>query len=151
MRHVVGFLQNFTLLLVRIAFGLLLITHAWHRWDQVGMAKEIAYLSEHHIAQPTLLAWGALLLEAVGGLLFVVGLMVPRVAIALVVQNVLTIVWLKWPNGLLGASTGFELNLVQGLLALVFVFYGSGRAGLDAVLFRRRGEDNETLAVRDIP
>lgn len=151
MRHVTSFLQHSGLLIVRICFGLLLVSHAWHRWDQVGMDKEVAHLAAHHVTQPSLWAWGALVLEAVGGVMLVFGILVPLVALAVLAQNVLTIVWLKWPHGLLTTSVGFEHNLVQALLAFVLMVYGSGRAGLDAVFFRRRRPDRETVPVREVP
>ena len=40
MRALVSFLQNMSLLAVRICFGLLMIAHAWHRWKVVGMPAE---------------------------------------------------------------------------------------------------------------
>lgn len=137
MRALGGFLRTLALLAARIGFGLLLVAHAWHRWRQVGLAHETAYLAAHHVPQPHLLALGATLPEGLGGVLLVLGLCVPLVSLALLVENVLVIVWLKRQHGVFWHRGGFELDLVQALLALVLACFGSGRAGLDA-LFRRR-------------
>lgn len=150
MRSLLGFLRNMALLGVRIGFGLLLIAHAWHRWRQAGMATEVDHLATHHVPQPELLAWGATVLEAAGGVLLVLGAFVPLVALALLVMNVLVIVWLKLPHGVFHHRDGFEFNLVQALLALVLLTHGSGRAGLDALIFRRR-KDTERRVVRQTP
>lgn len=151
MRSFISFLQAISLLVVRICFGLLLIAHAWHRWHTVGMHAEIAHLQAFEVPQPYLLAWGALALEAVGGLLLILGLMVPLVALLVLVMNVLVIVWIKWGNGLYLHHDGWEHNAVQACLALVLATFGSGRAGLDAFLFGRHHDDNERIAVREVP
>ncbi|SJN16400.1 DoxX family protein [Luteococcus japonicus] len=151
MKSFVGFLQGISLLLVRLALGCLLVLHAWHRWREVGMASEISHLQAHHVPQPYLLAWGSVVLEAVGGVMLVFGLLVPLVAAFLLAQQVLTIVWIKWANGVFPHDDGFENNLLLGLLALLLLTFGSGRAGLDALIFRRQREDNERIAVREVP
>ena len=66
MRGVIRFLQDLSLLVVRIGFGLLLLAHAWYRWKHVGMAQEVRVLSEAAVPQPRALAWASLGLEAVG-------------------------------------------------------------------------------------
>ncbi|GAA1390086.1 DoxX family protein [Luteococcus peritonei] len=151
MRGFVRFLQDLALLLARIGFGLLLVLHAWHRWENVGMPQEVDLLRQAGVPQPGLLAWGALGLEAVGGVMLVLGLAVPLVALAVLVMNVLVIAWLKWGHGVYFHNDGFEHNLVQALLALVLTTFGSGRAGLDALFGRRRREDPEQRMVRDVP
>ncbi|MGO4957058.1 DoxX family protein [Luteococcus sp. Sow4_B9] len=151
MRSFISFLQSMSLLAVRIGFGLLLIAHAWHRWHTVGMHAEIAHLQAFDVPQPYLLAWGTLALEALGGVMLVFGLLVPLVALTLLVMNILIIVWIKWGNGLYIHHDGWEFNAVQAGLALLLTTFGSGRAGLDALVFGRHTEDNERIAVRDIP
>lgn len=149
MRALVSFLQNMSLLAVRICFGLLMIAHAWHRWKVVGMPAEISHLQAHQVPQPYLLAWGGLALEVVGGVLLVLGLFVPLVALVVLVQQVLVAVWVKHSGGLYNHTDGWELNALQAMVALLLVFFGSGRAGLDALVFRRRRADNERLEVRE--
>ena len=151
MRGVIRFLQDLSLLVVRIGFGLLLLAHAWYRWKHVGMAQEVRVLSETAVPQPRALAWASLGLEAVGGVLLVLGLAVPLVGLALLVQNILVIVRLKWGNGVYAHNDGFEHNLVQAMLALLLTVLGSGRAGLDALFGHRRREDPEQRVVREVP
>ncbi|MEL4357733.1 MULTISPECIES: DoxX family protein [unclassified Luteococcus] len=151
MKSFVSFWQHTSLLVVRLVLGFLLLTHAWHRWSVVGMPAEIQHLQAHHVPQPYLMAWGSVVLELLGGVMLFFGVLVPLVALALMVQQLLVIVWIKWRNGLLPHADGFENNLLLALLALLLFTYGSGRAGLDSFIFRRHREDPERRVVREVP
>lgn len=81
---------------------------------------------------PELFAWGSGLAETVGGLLLAFGLLTRPSALVIVFNMMVAV---------LGAHaddpfSGKEKALLFGMIALMFVFVGSGRYGLDA-LFRR--------------
>lgn len=140
--------QDIVLLIARIATGLILMAHGWARWQEEGMDAQIDYLTPSGIWEPTLLAWGATAFEIIGGMLLIFGLGVPLIGLIMVVQNVLVIAWLRWNNGLYLSDGGFEYNVVMAALGMVFLAFGSGRAGLDA-LFRRKPVDNESRTIDD--
>lgn len=150
MRSVIHFFQDLGLMIARIALGIILVLHGWTRWDE-GIEKQVAYLSEHDVWQPTVLAWGATALEVIGGALLVFGLATPLVALAVVVQNALVIAWLKLKNGWSVTDGGWEYNAMLAAFALVFVVFGSGRAGLDNVFRRPTKQDTERKVVRENP
>lgn len=149
MKSFIRVVQDIVLMLTRIGFGLILIAHGWHRWQQVGISAEISYLQDQGVPRPELWAWGATALEIVGGLLMVLGLAVPLVAVTVVVQQIMIIAWLKWPQSIYLTEGGFEYNTALALLGLVFFGFGSGRAGLDALFRRSAADDPHRHAVRD--
>jgi putative oxidoreductase len=150
-----GFLsvvRSLALLLARIGLGGILILHGWRRWQQLGMGSQIAYLRTFHTPLPTYAAWGATVLELVGGVFLIVGALVPLVAAAVVAEQVLIIVYTNWyrgwnlTNGNETQATwngGYEYNIILGLLALVLVVFGSGAIGVDRLFRRRRKTDEE--------
>ena len=130
--------QDAGLLLARLAVGLVLVAHGWARY-QHGMQAQIDYLTSAHVPAPMVYAWGALVVELVGGVLVVLGLATRMVGGVLVTENVLIIVWLRFSNGLLLNGRGYEYNLILAALTLLFVCFGAGRASLDALFGQPRG------------
>ena len=137
MSGLVRFVQHISLMISRLALGLVLIAHAWHRYHRVGISHETSYLAAHHVPSPEVVAWGSTILEALGGLALIIGLATPIVALAVVVQQILIIVWIKWRNGVYVGEGGIEYNVVLAAFALLFFGFGAGHTGLDAI-FRRR-------------
>lgn len=142
--------QDIALLLARLALGLILGAHGWHRWV-TGVNAQVAHLEAADVPNPLLIAWGATVAELVGGILLIFGLGTRFIGLLVVVQNILIIVWMRWESGLFVADGGFELNLALAALGLLFVAFGSGRTGVDA-LFKapRRTPANEPPAPRVI-
>ncbi len=142
MKSFVHGLQDGALLFVRLAVGLLLLAHGWHRFHTLGMDVVISQLRAAQVPHPELCAWGATSLELVGGLFLVFGLLTPLVGLGMVVQNVLTIVWLKSGQGYRVTEGGWELNVMLGALGLIFLTFGAGKIGLDQLF--RRGSNEPT-------
>ncbi|HPZ48648.1 MAG TPA: DoxX family protein [Propionibacteriaceae bacterium] len=133
--------RSIGLLLARIAFGVVMVMHGWARWSgDAGIAGQIDYLTQAGIPQPVLVAWGTLLLEVVGGVLLMFGAFTPAVALFFLVEHVLVLVMFKWRHGLTIETGGFEYSLLLAALSLLFLVYGSGKAGVDALFLRPRGE-----------
>jgi putative oxidoreductase len=143
-------LRDLALLLSRIGLGGILIMHGWRRWQEQGINSQVAYLQQFGTPFPTYAAWGATILELVGGLFLIVGALTPLVAAAVVAEQVLIIAYTNWYKGLAltnleGQWTGgYEYNIILGLLALLLTVYGSGRIGVDR-LFRRNKPDDDDL------
>jgi putative oxidoreductase len=155
MKTMARFLQvvrDLALLLARVGLGGILIAHGWRRWQQLGIDSQVAYLRQYATPFPQYAAWGATVLELVGGVLLVVGLLTPLVAAAVVVEQVLIVAWTSWYKGLWltkvqGAAAtwagGWEYNVMIGVLALLFVVFGAGRISVDRLFRRRRRTDPE--------
>jgi putative oxidoreductase len=138
--------RDLALLLARIGLGGILIAHGWRRWQDQGIDSQVAFLRQYATPFPQYAAWGGTLLELIGGILLIVGLLTPLVAAAVVAEQALIVAWTSWYKGLFltkvqGATAtwngGYEYNIVIGVLALLFVVFGAGRISVDR-LFRRR-------------
>jgi putative oxidoreductase len=127
--------QDVGLLVARLVLGLVLIGHGWQRFSH-GMTATVDALTRYGLPEPQLFAWGATVLEVVGGALLIFGLLTPVVAAFVVAEQVMVIAWLKWQNGLWKATDGIEYSVVLVALALILVVFGAGRTGVDQ-LFRR--------------
>lgn len=157
-----GFLtvvRSLALLLARVGLGGILILHGWRRWQQQGMDSQIAYLRTFGTPFANYAAWGATVLELVGGVMLIIGLLVPLVSAAVVAEQVLIIAYTTWYRGwslthVNGAQAtwngGYEYNVILGLLALVLLVFGSGTVGIDR-LFRRKPKDETEISTEPEP
>lgn len=133
-------LRDVALLIARIALGGVMLAHGWRRWQVDGVGKQIEYLQQFDTPYANWAVWGSIILELVGGLFLIVGVLTPLVALAFVVQQVLIIVWAKWFAGPYLSDGGWEYNLILAALGLVFLVFGAGRASVDQ-LFRSGSKD----------
>jgi putative oxidoreductase len=147
MKAFITVVQDIGLLVARVALGLVLVGHGWHRF-QSGMGASADMLALYGLPQPQLFVWGATVLEVLGGALLVFGLLTPVVAAAVVAEQVVLIAWVTWHNGLWLATDGVEYPVILAVLALVLVVFGSGRTGVDA-LFRRGKKSSASTSVYD--
>jgi putative oxidoreductase len=149
------FLRSLALLIARLALGGILIAHGFMRWRVHGISKEIAYVQQYGVPYPEVAAWGATILELVGGLFLIVGALTPLVALAVLAEQILIIAYITWRNGLyLVSSTGtyaggYEYSVALAALALLFVVFGGGAASIDR-LFRRK-KDEVTEEAEPVP
>lgn len=127
------------LAILRVVLGVIYIAHGTPKLlgGVGGLAETLAGVG---FPAPFAWAWLVTLLESLGGLLLIVGLLVAPVALLLCVEMVLGIVLVHAPNGwyVIGPGTGgveFNVLLIASLLALVFA--GPGLAAID----RRRGRE----------
>jgi putative oxidoreductase len=130
--------RDVLLLITRVAVGLVFFAHGWQKLFTNGVDGTAAFFGQNGVPAPQASAWVAALLELVGGALLVVGLAVPVVGILLLLDMLGAYLFVHSGNGLFVAGNGYELVLVLGAAALVFVAVGPGRYSLDHVLFGRR-------------
>jgi len=143
-------LRDIALLIARVGLGGILILHGWIRWQGPGQGvqKQIDYLTQFGTPYPEVAAWGAILLELVGGIFLVVGALTPFVALAVLVEQILIIAYTNWYRGpdLVNSdgtyAGGYEYNLALALIALLLAVFGAGRIAVDQ-LFRRKNVDTD--------
>lgn len=149
MSQVLQVLRDLALLLARVGLGAILILHGWRRWQVQGIDQQVDYLRQFATPYPEVAGWGATMLELAGGMFLIVGALTPLVALAVVVEQVLIICYTNWykPPYLLddaGAYVGgYEYNVALGLLALLFVVFGAGRASVDRLFHRAPAEADD--------
>lgn len=148
MSKLLSFLRTVALLIARVSLGAILIAHGWDRWQVRKVDSQIAYLQQYGVPYAEWAAWGAIALELLGGVLLIVGLLTPLVALAVVVEQVLIISWISWRNKLWLLNPdntyagGFEYNVALAALALLITVFGAGAVSLDR-LFRRKPKTTE--------
>lgn len=141
--------RDLALLIARIAFGLILVARGWRRWtSDGGMQAQIDYLRQFGTPQAEVFAWGGTLLEIIGGLFLIFGLLTPIVALVVLVQQGMVIAWTSWFRGPWLENGGYEYNVIQACLALLLVAFGAGRLAIDQ-LFRRSRNDRDPLVNED--
>lgn len=139
-------MRDLSLLVGRIALGVILLLRGVERF-RVGMTAQVDALAHQGVPQPALFAWGATLLEIVGGILLVLGLLTPVVAALAVAEMVMVIAFFSWYRGFDVAHQGWEHHLALAALALFPALNGGGRLALDRLLFRRRRTTKGATAV----
>ena len=144
-------LRDIVLLISRIGLGAILIVHGWRRWQVVGPQSQVDYLSQFSTPYPQVVVWVTIILELVGGLFFIVGALTPLIAAAVLVQQVLVICYTNWYGYQFLAANVPEFavtermmnSIVVGLLALIFLVFGAGRASIDRLFRREKVEEPE--------
>ncbi len=148
MKSFVRVVQDISLLLARIVMGVVLLAHGWHRWQVVGVAGEVALVDAADIGNATTIVWLVVGFEIVGGILLIFGLATPLVGLGIVILNAATILLLKSDEFYLHQQ-GWEYNAVQGVVGLLLLAHGSGRAGLDNLFIRPRDDGGELIVDED--
>jgi putative oxidoreductase len=125
------------LLALRIGVG---ITMAWHGWQKFegGVSNFAGFVDSVGLPAPTLLAWTVSILELVGGLMIVGGLLTRLPAFLIALQMIGTAFYVKasqLSTGFIAAEgVGFELDVVLLVGAFAIAVLGPGAFSLDHAL-----------------
>lgn len=139
--------RDLALLIARIALGAVLVFRGWRRWtSEGGMQAQADHLRQFQTPAAEVMAWGGTLLEIIGGLFLIFGLLTPLVAAAIIVQQALVISYTKWFRGPWLENGGYEYNVIQACLALVLLAFGGGRLAIDQLFKRGKDEDDSVYA-----
>ena len=90
----------------------------------------------------------SLALGRTGGLLIVLGNalgLLPIIGLGMVVLNMTIALTVRSDAGFALSDGGWEYNAAQAALGLVFLAFGSGRAGLDHLFVRPSGETDQLI------
>ncbi len=135
--------RDIALLLARIVMGVVLLAHGWNRWQILTVPREVGLLEAAGLGNATTIVWLVIGFEIVGGILLIFGLATPLVGLGIIVLNAATIVVLKDEFYL--HQAGWEYNAVQGVVGLLLLAHGSGRAGLDHLFLRPKDDSGELI------
>jgi putative oxidoreductase len=133
-------------LAVRVIVGTIMAAHGLQK-VQAGPANFGAFLGQMGVPLPTLMGYVVTLVEVVGGVLLIVGLLSRLAALVLTIDLVVAILLVKVNVGFLsppqgGAGAELVLALIAGFLVILLA--GPGRLSVDHALgyegsARRRG------------
>jgi putative oxidoreductase len=111
------------LLLIRVALGLIFISHGWMKFNNV--AGSVRFLGS--VGVPEWLAYLVMLVEVVGGVMLIAGLFTRAAAVATGVVALFAFCLVKFPAG---GLSGSELELLLAAGSFGIALAGSGRARL---------------------
>ena len=125
------------LAILRVVVGIVFIAHGAQKFFQFGIPGTIGAFTQMGVPLPGITAPLVSALELGGGVLLVLGLLTPLVALLLAIDMLAAILLVHLPAGFfLPNGYEFALTLMSACLALVLA--GPGAAAVDNVLFERR-------------
>ena len=129
---------NFSLLILRVAVGLLLVGHGSQKlfgwFGGHGFAGTTGFLKSVGFKPAGFWALLASVGEFGGGLLLALGLLTPLGALAVFASMLMATIKFHGSKGLWAAKGGYEYPLLLAILGLVLGLMGPGSYSLDALL-----------------
>ncbi|MGO4349734.1 DoxX family protein [Paenibacillus sp. MCAF9] len=126
------------LLVVRVVVGLLFVGHGAQKlfgwFGGYGPKGTGGWMESIGIKPGVAMAVAAGLMELIGGLLFVAGLLTPLAAVLIVLTMLGAIVKVHAPNGIWATANGYEYNLVLVAIAIGIALTGAGEYSIDALI-----------------
>ena len=121
-----------TVLIARLVLGAIMLVHGWQKIFPRGSLYNFVQMVSH-MGLPYWLGYVAAFTEFFGGVLLVLGLLVPIAALGVVIDMAVAILKVHLHHGLTGPQ-GFEFPLSVLALALVILCSGSGHLAVDSRL-----------------
>ncbi|MGO4694591.1 DoxX family protein [Paenibacillus sp. 2TAB26] len=126
------------LLVVRVVVGLLFVGHGAQKlfgwFGGYGPKGTGGWMESIGIKPGVAMAVAAGIMELIGGLLFVAGLLTPLAAVLIVLTMLGAIVKVHGPNGIWATANGYEYNLVLVAIAIGIALTGAGEYSIDALI-----------------
>ncbi|MQA86004.1 MAG: DoxX family membrane protein [Streptosporangiales bacterium] len=140
--------RDLVLLLARVGVGAVMIMHAKAEYDYGGsIAGVVAAFEESGVPLPVVTGPVNMFGELIGGVAMIIGLGVPLVGVLMALNMVGAWIFVHAGYGFFDPQ-GPGLVILLGLLSLVLAVSGSGRLGLDHLIFGRgrRGAKAELVS-----
>jgi putative oxidoreductase len=129
--------RDVLLLLARLLAGGIFIAHGWQKLSTIGISAVSASFRQSGVPLPTLSAWAAALIELVGGVALVIGLLTVVMSLLLALDMLGAYAFVHAGHGLFIANGGFELAGALAAAVLAFAAVGPGRFSVDEGLLGR--------------
>jgi putative oxidoreductase len=120
--------------LIRVVAGLVFFMHGQQKLFEMGVGGVGGFFDSLGVPAPQLAAVVVSVVETVGGLALIAGVLTRVASALLAVDMVVAILLVHWPNGFFAGDGGIELVLLLGAVALGLVLTGPGALALDKVL-----------------
>jgi putative oxidoreductase len=125
------------LLIARIAVGVVFAAHGVQKFFLNGLEGTGAFFASVGVPAPELLATAAAVAELVGGVLIILGLLLPVAGVVLAVDLLGAFWFVHRVNGFWFTDSGYEWVIALGI-ALLLVTFSEGPLSLDRYLSRGR-------------
>ena len=140
----VAVLRGWGLTVLRIVVGMVFLVHGLQKLLVMGFGGVAGFFGSLGVPAPGLFAVLVTLVEVLGGLALIVGLLTRLAAILLALDMLVAILTVHLPNGFFVNNGGYEFPLVLLASCVALAVAGAGEGALDGVLASRIR--NPTLA-----
>jgi putative oxidoreductase len=130
--------RDAALLVARLVLGVVLVRHGWQKVSEFGLAGTSAGFDQMGVPAPGAAATFAAVAELGGGILLILGLLVPVAALLVVLDMVGAFVLVHLGLEPLVTENGWELVGAIAVGALLIGVLGAGRFSADHAVFGRR-------------
>ena len=143
-----GTYPSWSRLVVRLALGIVFFAHGSQKllgWFGGHGLKATMQVFQQYLKIPPAATGLAVLIEFLGGIAMIVGLLARPFALGLIVIMLMAIAKVHWKNGFFlasqpGQSNGWEFNFVLIAMALAVLIGGAGALSVDGLLRPYGGE-----------
>ncbi|MFM9909329.1 MAG: DoxX family protein [Chitinophagaceae bacterium] len=129
--------SSYALGIVRIIVGILLAWHGWETFDSEKMKTYTGWFVDRQYSSPAAWAYAGKIAELVAGVGFILGLFT-RLASLAAIAAFSGIIFILGDKG--KVFEGDQHPFLFILLAVIFLFAGSGSLSLDQLFFKAKGE-----------
>ncbi len=138
---------DLVLLLARVGLGVMMVAHAKLAYDFSGSISGVVNgFEQAGIPLPAIAGPANLFGELIGGVALILGLAVRVIGVLLALNMAGAWIFVHTSGLYAMDHNGPELVIALGLLSLVLAVTGSGRLGLDHLIFGRTRRKAETTA-----
>ncbi|MDO4918623.1 DoxX family protein [Kocuria sp.] len=122
------------LLILRVVLGITFVMHGWQKVSEWGIAGTTDSFEGMGVPAPAASAVFAAVVELVGGIALILGVLTRIVGLLLALDMLGALVLVHASSGFFASGGGIELVLVLGAAALALAFTGPGRYAVARVL-----------------
>lgn len=133
----VDVVHGWGLTILRVVVGMVFVVHGLQKLLVMGFGGVAGFLDSLGVPAPGLFAVIVILVELLGGLALILGLLTRLAAILLAVDMLVAILTVHLPNGFFANEGGYEFPLVLLAACTALAVAGAGEAALDRVLASR--------------
>lgn len=126
------------LTVTRVVLGIVFVMHGWQKYDTLTIDGVETMFDSLGVPFPYFAAVGVTLLELVGGVALVLGVLVRPVTLLLAADMIGAIWFAHRDAGFFASDGGYELVLVLGVVCALFTVLGGGPYSVDRWLERGR-------------
>ncbi len=129
--------RGWGLTVLRIVVGMVFLVHGLQKLLVMGFGGVAGFLGSLGVPAPGLFAVLVTLVEVLGGLALILGLLTRLAAILLALDMLVAILTVHLPNGFFVNNGGYEFPLVLLASCVALAVAGAGEGALDGVLASR--------------